>query len=153
MTTKTIKGREFQTLYPNGDKELARAWVAELRNPERKQVRARLRSDDGMCCLGVLCDVIDPTKWVRNASVIGDEQFSSWDWEGAAGTLPESVGARITGMEVPSRFDPDIPDLMALSVQVRAYGAPDNEYASGLNDVHNFTFSEIADVVEVVFDL
>lgn len=42
-----------------------RAWVEALRSGEYPQAQARLydRFADGYCCLGVLCDVIDPHKW------------------------------------------------------------------------------------------
>lgn len=39
-------------------------WVKALRSRKYKQGRGSLRSaDQGYCCLGVLCDVIDPTAW------------------------------------------------------------------------------------------
>jgi hypothetical protein len=43
-------------------------WLAALRSGEYKQGQHALRSDDGderrYCCLGVLCDLIDPTGWM-----------------------------------------------------------------------------------------
>ncbi len=39
------------------DQELRAAFVAALRDPERKQVRGRLRSGKAMCATGVACDV------------------------------------------------------------------------------------------------
>lgn len=49
------------------DTEIKAKWLAALRGGEYQQIREHLRSDDpdapGMCCLGVLCDVIDPDRW------------------------------------------------------------------------------------------
>lgn len=38
-------------------------WVTALRSGEYTQGRGGLRINDTFCCLGVLCDLIDPTKW------------------------------------------------------------------------------------------
>lgn len=38
-------------------------WLAALRSGDYKQTQGRLRRDEGFCCMGVLCDVIDPSKW------------------------------------------------------------------------------------------
>lgn len=47
-----------------------RAWVEALRSGEYQQVEGRLydRYRDGYCCLGVLCDVIDPHRWLSNGA-------------------------------------------------------------------------------------
>jgi hypothetical protein len=34
-------------------------WLKALREPGRKQTRSVLKSDDGQCCLGVLCEVLN----------------------------------------------------------------------------------------------
>lgn len=38
-------------------------WVTALRSGKYEQGSGRLRNGDKFCCLGVLCDVIDPTGW------------------------------------------------------------------------------------------
>lgn len=51
------------------DPELKAKWVAALRSGEYKQTGGHLRYCDlngnpkGYCCLGVLCDVMDPEGW------------------------------------------------------------------------------------------
>lgn len=46
------------------DKELKEKWVAALRSGKYKQGRMVLRDgNNNYCCLGVLCDLIDNTKW------------------------------------------------------------------------------------------
>lgn len=46
------------------DSELKKKWVDKLRSGEYNQGNHQLRSkDDCFCCLGVLCDIIDPESW------------------------------------------------------------------------------------------
>ncbi len=48
------------------DQEVKAKWIAALKSGKYKQGRDRLRGPkDKFCCLGVLCDVIDSTKWVK----------------------------------------------------------------------------------------
>ncbi len=44
--------------------QLIKSWVAALRSDKYKQTTGQLRREDNrFCCLGVACDVIDPTGW------------------------------------------------------------------------------------------
>src|SRR5687767_3496429 len=45
------------------DPEVKARWVAALRSGEYQQARMRLRNGDAMCCLGVLCNLYDPSQW------------------------------------------------------------------------------------------
>jgi len=45
------------------DVQLKAKWVEALRSGMYEQGRSYLRSGDSFCCLGVLCDVVDATKW------------------------------------------------------------------------------------------
>lgn len=38
-------------------------WIKALRSGEYTQTIGTLRRDNSFCCLGVLCDVIDPSLW------------------------------------------------------------------------------------------
>jgi len=38
-------------------------WLDALRRGEYSQTRKTLRDENGFCCLGVLCDIIDPSGW------------------------------------------------------------------------------------------
>lgn len=38
-------------------------WVAALRSGNYPQSCGYLRKKEGYCCLGVLCEVVDPTRW------------------------------------------------------------------------------------------
>lgn len=47
--------------------ELKEKWAAALESGEYEQAQGMLRdNDDGMCCLGVLCHLVDPSKWERH---------------------------------------------------------------------------------------
>lgn len=43
--------------------DLVKRWLEALRSGEYKQGRGMLRSQNGYCCLGVVCDLIDPEAW------------------------------------------------------------------------------------------
>lgn len=47
------------------NQELKTRWVAALRSGEYQQGRAVLRQNSQFCCLGVLCDLVDNTRWRR----------------------------------------------------------------------------------------
>jgi hypothetical protein len=52
---------------PTMDNTLKQKWVDALRSGEYEQGRGMLRcktdDSDQFCCLGVLCDVYDPSQW------------------------------------------------------------------------------------------
>lgn len=43
----------------------AKKWVAALRSGKYKQSKFSLRTDEGYCCLGVLCDLYAADEWKR----------------------------------------------------------------------------------------
>lgn len=47
----------------NDLKDLKQKWLNALRSGEYLQGRGSLSSDNRHCCLGVLCDIIDPSGW------------------------------------------------------------------------------------------
>lgn len=48
---------------PAVDTELLVRWLAALRSGKYSQTTDALRDERGFCCLGVLCDVYDPSEW------------------------------------------------------------------------------------------
>ena len=48
---------------PKIDKALIEQWIAALRSGGYAQGKGALRRGNKFCCLGVLCDLVDPTKW------------------------------------------------------------------------------------------
>jgi hypothetical protein len=54
-------------------------WVAKLRSGEYQQCQGVLKTDSGFCCLGVLCDIYDDTRWNNeNMFVFGGEGCDNW---------------------------------------------------------------------------
>lgn len=109
---------------------LKAAWVEALRSGAYKQATCVLydRWDSGFCCLGVLCDVIDPTGW--DPTVIG------------------VYHAVIDGEDVRMH------DTLDERVQA-ALGMPEDAVIElmRLNDEEEASFDEIADVIEADPDL
>lgn len=58
---------------------LIKKWVAALKSGEYKQDTGQLCSDNGYCCLGVLCDIYDK------------EDDQPIDWEGGDYYLPQDL--------------------------------------------------------------
>lgn len=72
--------------------ELKQQWVKALRSGEYKQGIGVLRSmDDHFCCLGVLCDVVNPEGWASPEGHVirrphdGEPNYPSSDVLKAAG--------------------------------------------------------------------
>jgi hypothetical protein len=75
------------------DTELKKKWVAALRSGEYKQgqrgLRSRVDNEDRFCCLGVLCDLIDSTKWRGVVYAAGE------DYEERLSYVPDAIAASI----------------------------------------------------------
>lgn len=67
------------------NKEVKAKWVAALRSGEYKQATGRLRSDDGFCCLGVLCDL--------HSKETGEGWGPAYTYSGESATLDRRVVA------------------------------------------------------------
>lgn len=64
-------------------------WIEALRSGKYKKGQAKLRSTKNeFCALGVLCDVIDPSKWVKPTSQ--SMYKDCYLWEGRIGGIPTS---------------------------------------------------------------
>lgn len=100
------------------DKEQVIKWLAALRSGKYKQSKEVLQSIDGYCCLGVACKVLIPK--------------SKMTFNGKSGLMSGS-------MPVTQEFAPD------WLVQINGY-LPTR--LTNLNDIDNYTFSQIADYVE-----
>jgi hypothetical protein len=101
--------------------ELKAKWLESLRSGKYAQGTNQLRCNDEFCCLGVLCDIVDPNAW--------DE---SEEWVYGTGEDQESeIGV------LPHRFR----DFVALIP-----GAVESQLIQ-MNDA-GITFSNIADYIE-----
>lgn len=77
-------------------RELKEKWLAALRGEQYQQGRGTLRSFDRFCCLGVLCDVIDPSRWASEYAPGGLYAYREEDdthWESVVPpNLREKIG-------------------------------------------------------------
>lgn len=118
--------------------EIAKLWVAKLREPGLVQSKHLLNDGRGMCCLGVLCNVhnkvVGETDWEEP-----DEDRDYVRYLGAYELLPGSVKSW-AGMR--SLDGTVVGDKSPLLVGGEAYG----DLASANDDGR--TFAEIADAIE-----
>lgn len=122
-------------------RENRKAWVRALRSGTFPQDRGALKSDAGYCCLGVACEVIPEGLTQEPYSELDGERFAgggiiafrSGDDEARTGVLPR-ITARALGF---NRSNP--------SVQLEPSGV---RSLASLNDSGNYTFDQIADIIE-----
>ena len=115
-----VEGVERETLKMMNE-DMKKRWVEALRSGEYEQTRERLRGDDRHCCLGVLCDLVDPNRW----------EGEHWG-ETEVGDLPDEV------MEAVGLSSPD-PIVKTDS----------GEFCLTMcNDEKEMSFEEIADAIE-----
>lgn len=113
------------------DPELKVKWLEALRSDKYQQGKSYLRTvDDKFCCLGVLCDVVDPKGWNK---VPG----GSWEYADRSGFLPTEVAIK-TGLKSVPTGDAYFTEADTDSCQFKL---------SAMND-HGSSFAEIADWIE-----
>jgi hypothetical protein len=103
------------------DKELEAKWVAALRSEKYEQGNGFLRGmHNTYCCLGVLCDVIDPNAW----HIPEGSSFHNWGKDNESGYLSPEMQKEI------GLADRDMWVLI------------------GMNDSEDASFEQIADRIE-----
>lgn len=114
-------------------KEIKDLWVTALRSGKYQQGKDYLRSSDNtFCCLGVLCDILEPEAWKR----IDHDEDSEYCHHGANNILPAIIELKANmntnnGMIIIE--DP------ATDKQLM--------YLTNLND-SGMTFHQIADIID-----
>jgi hypothetical protein len=112
--------------------ELKTKWLAALRSGEYTQTSGSLRDNDGHCCLGVLCDVIDHTAWVDDFDESDDKVSSYFQLPTRYNPNNGTVGGY---------FDHDQLELLGITSVVQSK-------AMSMNDSKDFDFNAIADYLE-----
>ena len=102
------------------NEELKIKWLAALRSEDYTQGKDYLCKNNKFCCLGVLCDVIDSSKWVKSMFTPG--AFGYID-PICMGGLPVHIGEKF-----------NINSVMQFQL-------------SSMND-NGYSFAEIADFIE-----
>lgn len=61
-------------------KELKERWITALRSGDYSQTQGCLQDQNGWCCLGVLCNIVDGTRWGKHESRKGTIQDYDYDF-------------------------------------------------------------------------
>lgn len=101
------------------NQEIKEKWVKALRSGKYKQGGGFLRKGDRFCCLGVLCDVVDPEGW--------------GEWDSYTNSRPHFSCHLLPGPEVLVDVGTNILSVRKLSF---------------MNDVERKSFQEIANYIE-----
>ena len=116
--------------------EVKAKWLEALRGNEYVQAQKALRTKEGFCCLGVLCDLHSKTgkgKWEEEKEGEGNYRYTNIETGDIYSiALPTTAVSEWAGLG--QDVNPDIPSQNGLSV-------------AELNDL-NFTFAQIADIIE-----
>lgn len=137
--------------------ENLKAWCEKLRSGDIPQATLALKTEKGMCCLGVACDISGLGTWGDRPNSMG------WfDFEGATKYLPDNVMDHLGLKAAKGINDPLIlltnaqyaglsqSEKANLEFYHQAKAGPDQHYANitRTNDVFNWSFEEIADGLE-----
>ena len=111
------------------NEQVKQKWLSALRSGDYQQTQLKLHTDDGFCCLGVLCDLYGKEHNVE-WDLVEDEDHSYYMFQDHPATLPLSV-VEWVGVE---SSNPYIDDSRSLTLVE-------------LNDIGS-TFNVIADLIE-----
>lgn len=118
-------------------KNIKDKWVAALRSGDYKQGREWLVVDDKYCCLGVLCDVVKDNFDLT----LDNDAFIDSEGERFPMVLPPVIAnAYFNGDRVPG-----------VMMGTHEDGTPYGEMISEVNDVFDYDFNQIADLIEAQY--
>jgi hypothetical protein len=115
--------------------ELKSKWLTALRSGEYPQTTGVLRDNKGFCCLGVLCDVMDNSKW--SDTVGGDGYGYYFDSREDETNIPaqerKELGLhKMVKPPLSEQYDEQLLETVLIE----------------MNDSHNQNFLEIATFIE-----
>jgi len=119
-------------------------WITALRSGEYKQTTDTLRDDKGFCCLGVLCDLVDPSGW-----------DGEW-YDGSFATPPKALIKKLgfqPNVDIPVEAENGGFYIPAIDTTVEADRLDTTHNGklisiAGLND-RGLSFDKIADLLEI----
>lgn len=125
--------------------EVKAKWLAKLRDPETKQTKGCLKNTQGMCCLGVLCDIyIKETGEGEWVDLDGVNFNFEYDLETDRLLLPYRV-RNWSGLPQVDGFNTLSFEHSRINTITR--GINGSVPVTALNDGH-YNFAEIADIIE-----
>jgi hypothetical protein len=102
-------------------------WLTALESGDYKQGHGRLRTDQGFCCLGVLCEV---------AGLRARHTITGFDYDASTGVVPGILASHM-GMDCDGKFS-----------RGTLAESPTTDCLAAMNDGYNgnkrYTFAEIA---------
>ncbi len=119
-------------------------WIQALRSDKYSQGTWALRDKSNrFCCLGVLCDIVNPKLWSKNTTIRGAWQKDAYTYDGKDwGVIPNSV---LDIVNIDSVNDLLCPNGRFTDKKTQC------EYSlSGQNDSGS-SFEEIANIIEKYF--
>ncbi len=89
------------------NKTLVKKWIHALESDKYTQGKSRMRTEEpsgsnSYCCLGVLCDVVDPSKW--NKLPTGRYYWNHSSFAVPPKSVLHSVGLRDTGETIEGQY-------------------------------------------------
>jgi hypothetical protein len=115
--------------------DLKARWIEALRSGRYKQGTGRLRSFyDEYCCLGVLLDIIDPTRWVQ------EPLRYTWNEEGCL--LPQEIQTELGLAESITISKFTIKNKQIQDDEITIYSL------MCCNDIACYNFNQIASIIE-----
>ena len=116
-------------------------WIDALESDIYQQTTGRLRRDDAMCCLGVLCHVSNISNWI-NEKYMGEK-----------GSLPDDVKKWVNLLSPDGKFYLTPAWMLNLPEHIKSklesivkYDCRSYTYLTSLND-RDWTFKEIAELI------
>lgn len=106
--------------------EIKVKWLEALRSGKYKQTKYVLKNNIGHCCLGVLCDIIDPNGWDKK---LFDNEAYGFTHKGNWNTriLPQTIMEE-TNLDKLDKLD----TLVAM-----------NDFGNSFNEIANFIEKEL----------
>ena len=124
------------------DSNLKQKWVRALRSGKYTQAIGQLKTEDGFCCLGVLCDVYDSSNWTVASDPDLGEDYVEWHYKISKlggytyimkDVLPDEV-VDAAGLDLQN---PEVP-----------YGIDGTKTSLAVINDSGATFKQIADLIE-----
>lgn len=117
--------------------EIKKQWIEALRSGEYTQTNMRLKTDEGYCCLGVLCDLHRKTHPELNLTWTKNDTQDSYFYDDSNVMLHKTV-QEWADIDSHGRYGNKINDSI-------------NEFALTKDNDAGKSFNEIADIIEKEF--
>lgn len=104
-------------------------WINHLRSGTFAQIPKQLKTDDGYCCLGVLCQTQGQGTFTRDPMYSTDFLFHDTYGGTSLATIDVTLWEELTGLPY---------DIQSLCIK--------------MNDTYEMTFDEIADILTIIVE-